>query len=436
MFSKWPHTFPFAILATIIVLANGFVCFTYFTARNLRTVTNKFVISLAICDILIGTVYIPFQIIHYEEDPRTRNQLLGPISYYVSGFAGFGVLFNLVALTYERYVAIFLGLRYFEVMNHRKVKMIMVIAWSATILVTFIPLGWQFTEKNKQLQHIYQCILLTIVILVNALVLAIYIQIFKASHLHLSRLSRRLSEIANQKEPTDSGDVQPGDVAEMLGNKKVLPRSISVTSESSAKRLLHRNNNDSRSRMEVIFKSLPPSTKSHAFNGSPSTTSCLLQKSPSAVSHLSNGHLSTTSSMLHGSPPTVSRMPHESPSIVSRMFSGSPRKSCHGERRSSTRSSRKIFLMEVKATKIIAIIFLINCICWIPVIIINICDVISSSNFDEYLPKVLLTVSKYFFVINSAINPFIYGLCKRDFRKAIQRRFCDRKRRERMKAYI
>ena len=183
MFTHWPHTLPFAIIAAVILIANLYVCFIYFTSRMLRTFTNKFVISVAICDIMVGTIYIPFWII-YKEGLNKDEAIL--LAGYFNCFAAFGVLLNLMALTYERYVAIFKGLYYFSILTEQKVNVIIASVWLITLIATFIPLAWKFLNcANCGL--IYQAVLIGVVIISILGVLAVYLRIFKVSHFQTSR---------------------------------------------------------------------------------------------------------------------------------------------------------------------------------------------------------------------------------------------------------
>eukprot|EP00112_Aurelia_sp_Birch-Aquarium-sp1_P014362 Seg3095.1 transcript_id=Seg3095.1/GoldUCD/mRNA.D3Y31 product="Octopamine receptor beta-3R" protein_id=Seg3095.1/GoldUCD/D3Y31 len=79
-------------------------------------------------------------------------------------------------------------------------------------------------------------------------------------------------------------------------------------------------------------------------------------------------------------------------------------------------------VIEIKAAKTIGLIFFLNCICWLPIIIINMCDVVSSNGHAVYIPAQVIIASQYIFALNSMINPLIYAVFKKDFRKVIKRR--------------
>ena len=169
---------PFIIISILIFFGNLFVCLLYFHNRILRTITNQFVVSLAVCDILIAVIFIPLYIINRSFDN------------YVAAFSSFGSLLNLLALTYDRYVAIFNAMRYHEIMNQQKVRLLMIEVWSMTLTITFFPLPWELTLPNMDYLHwkrIYGGILTSMIILIMTLTCAAYLRIFQINRYHLKK---------------------------------------------------------------------------------------------------------------------------------------------------------------------------------------------------------------------------------------------------------
>ena len=169
---------PFILISILIFFGNLFVCLLYFRNRILRTVTNQFVVSLAVCDILIAVIFIPLYIINKS------------FVNYVAALSSFGSLLNLLALTYDRYVAIFNAMRYHEIMNQQKVRLLMIEVWTMTLTITFFPLPWELTLPNMDYHHwkrVYSGILTSMIILIMTLTFAVYLRIFKINRYHLKK---------------------------------------------------------------------------------------------------------------------------------------------------------------------------------------------------------------------------------------------------------
>eukprot|EP00795_Rhopilema_esculentum_P008329 gene8329-14293_t len=173
------------------VFGNSLVIYLYFVDRALRhKQANRFVISLAFCDLLVAVIYIPHQIFQ----TAIQKAVPVPISGYVTSIAALGSLWNLAALTYDRYVAVFDCLRYEQVMRPKKVTKFMTAIWISDFFITLLPLSWKFLVSpatNDLLLHCYQFILVTIMIAVHVVLFAVYVRLFITNRHHLSFLHDR-----------------------------------------------------------------------------------------------------------------------------------------------------------------------------------------------------------------------------------------------------
>ena len=78
----------------------------------------------------------------------------------------------------------------------------------------------------------------------------------------------------------------------------------------------------------------------------------------------------------------------------------------------------KIFLQEIRVAKVIAIIFIVNALCWMPIVFINIADALGHT---DIINGDLLLASDLLFMINSLLMPYIYAFCKKDFKDALKK---------------
>lgn len=144
----------FVILSSLIVAANVTVCALVYRRKSMRTYTNGFVVSLAFSDLLIGSVLIPAALV-------TPDSVV--MGYLVSITLLSGV-FNLVAVTFDRYVSVLKALQYENIMRKYFTRMV-ISSWLLALFVSFIPLIWStdttmLVHKVYVLSEIGLCVLL------------------------------------------------------------------------------------------------------------------------------------------------------------------------------------------------------------------------------------------------------------------------------------
>lgn len=57
--SLWTSLIFFFLIAILAIFGNGLVCAAFATNKRLRILTNYYVVSLAVSDILVGSFNIP-----------------------------------------------------------------------------------------------------------------------------------------------------------------------------------------------------------------------------------------------------------------------------------------------------------------------------------------------------------------------------------------
>lgn len=122
---------------TIVVVAVGgnlTVCYVVFAYQRLRTVTNYFIVNLAISDILMAVICIPFTFI--------ANLLIGywpfgaamcPLVHYLQVVTVLLSAFTLVAISLDRFVAIICPLR--QKLTARQACVVIIAIWVLSLLV-------------------------------------------------------------------------------------------------------------------------------------------------------------------------------------------------------------------------------------------------------------------------------------------------------------
>ncbi|KAK3745321.1 hypothetical protein RRG08_012901 [Elysia crispata] len=118
------------------------------SSHHLRTVSNLFIISLSVADILVATVVMI---------PATLNQVYGQwvldpafCSFWTSCdvmLCSASVL-NVCAISFDRYLAIISPLRYKSLMTFRRATVLLLMLWILSVLSSFMPIknGWHIPQ--------------------------------------------------------------------------------------------------------------------------------------------------------------------------------------------------------------------------------------------------------------------------------------------------
>ncbi|XP_036381240.1 adenosine receptor A2b [Megalops cyprinoides] len=137
------------IIAVLSIAGNVLVCWAVAINTTLKNATNYFLVSLAVADILVGCLAIPFAItisIGLESD------------FYGCLFLACFVLvltqssiFSLLAVAIDRYLAVKIPLRYKELMTGKRAREIIAILWILSFVIGLIPfLGWNKKQTACQ----------------------------------------------------------------------------------------------------------------------------------------------------------------------------------------------------------------------------------------------------------------------------------------------
>ena len=100
----------YVIIAILAVFGNGLVVGSFIRHSRLRTITNFFVVSLSVADILVGVISIPIWIsmLLYSSGGPT----LQTVYYVLDLFAGSCSILHLVAISLERFFAVVYPIRH------------------------------------------------------------------------------------------------------------------------------------------------------------------------------------------------------------------------------------------------------------------------------------------------------------------------------------
>lgn len=135
------------LIAAFSVLGNVLVCWAVCLNSNLQSITNFFVVSLAVADIAVGVLAIPFSIVISTGFCSNFYGCLF-IACFVLVLTQSSI-FSLLAIAIDRYIAIKIPLRYNSLVTGQRAQGIIAICWVLSIIIGLTPMmGWHKQEKN------------------------------------------------------------------------------------------------------------------------------------------------------------------------------------------------------------------------------------------------------------------------------------------------
>lgn len=160
-------------IAAAIVIINSVVLFLFIQKKNLRTVSNYPLFSLAICDLVCGFLAIPLFIVSYKGliTSESIGFYVGFFLVVIHNFIAILSVFHIVVLTAERYLAIKFPLKH-RSLGRNYMRKMLVGGWICSLLVSCIPFTWadkmypEFQPESRKLTLGF-----TIICLVFALML-------------------------------------------------------------------------------------------------------------------------------------------------------------------------------------------------------------------------------------------------------------------------
>ncbi|XP_042621295.1 neuropeptide FF receptor 1 like 1 [Cyprinus carpio] len=100
------YILSYLLVLLLCVVGNGLVCLVVIRNRNMRSVTNLFILNLAISDLLVGIFCVPTTLIDSLISGWPFSQITCTISNLIQGMSVSASVFTLVAIAVDRFMGI------------------------------------------------------------------------------------------------------------------------------------------------------------------------------------------------------------------------------------------------------------------------------------------------------------------------------------------
>ncbi|CAH1798848.1 unnamed protein product [Owenia fusiformis] len=134
----------FVVIVTLTILGNALVCLAILLNRTLQRTTNYFILSLAVADLLLGIIVLPFSAILTSSKQWYFGIVWCNIDLSFDVMLCTASILNLFMISLERYFAITSPMTYQRYLTFRKVLIAIALVWVVSFLSSFVPihLGW------------------------------------------------------------------------------------------------------------------------------------------------------------------------------------------------------------------------------------------------------------------------------------------------------
>jgi hypothetical protein len=151
-----------SIMGFIIIAAlfgNLLVIVSVMRHRKLRVITNYFVVSLALADMLVALCAMCFNAsVELTGGTWLFGYFMCDVWNSLDVYFSTASILHLCCISVDRYYAIVQPLDYPLIMTHGKLAIMLAVVWCSPALVSFVPifLGWYTTEEHLEFRKNHQ----------------------------------------------------------------------------------------------------------------------------------------------------------------------------------------------------------------------------------------------------------------------------------------
>ncbi|XP_041030279.1 D(2) dopamine receptor A-like isoform X2 [Carcharodon carcharias] len=370
------------LLIFVIVFGNVLVCIAVSREKALQTTTNYLIVSLAVADLLVATLVMPW-VVYVEVVGEWRfSRIHCDIFVTLDVMMCTASILNLCAISIDRYTAVAMPMLYnTRYSSKRRVTVMISIVWALSFAIS-CPLLFGLNDSDTRDDAI--CTIINPDFVVYSSIFSFYIPFIVTLLVYVQIyvvLRKRRKRVNTKRSSRFESEIR-APLKEAVNHQEDLEMEMMSSASPPLEKPKHK--------MVNRQLTVPPPSKHGA-------SSCMPSPGGSPVKGEKNGH-----------PKDITKAPKafEIQSLP------------NGKTRTSLKSLSKRKLSqqkEKKATQMLAIVLGVFVICWLPFFITHI--------LNMHCTKCLISPAMYSAVtwlgyVNSAVNPIIYTTFNVEFRKA------------------
>ena len=414
-----------AIIITVSIIGNSMVCIAFKVNEHLRTVSNSFILSLAVSDLITTIFVMPWDLeLMLKNNTWSYGEPFCKFYTTVYLLSAPASTLNLLAVSIDRYRLIRDPFAYKRQTTPFRAAMVIIFIWLYSTIMAFLPwMGWKESPplptpnctviSNASnvcwftIAWEYSFMMSVLNFVIPPLIMSvIYFKIFQIAKGHIRRI-HRLESITLNGRASLSGTVNSTN-----NNSR---RSSRAGSCSPVQLEMHLNGNHT-----FLSPPLPIDGKDGHANHKMKHADNKNEHANANIQHerMNNEHAKVESEH------EKMILAHERKDSTHSNRDVTRRKS-NGKRKSRTFSINGTSMMRknVKAAKSLAIIVGTFFLCWYPFTIVSMAiNTVCRSNPDcNLLPIYVERLLLIFGFLNSMLNPFLYALHNKEFKKTYKR---------------
>ncbi|NXJ03483.1 DRD2 protein, partial [Odontophorus gujanensis] len=394
------------LLIFVIVFGNVLVCMAVSREKALQTTTNYLIVSLAVADLLVATLVMPW-VVYLEVVGEWRfSRIHCDIFVTLDVMMCTASILNLCAISIDRYTAVAMPMLYnTRYSSKRRVTVMIAVVWVLSFAIS-CPILFGLNKADEK-----ECIIANPAFVVYSSVVSFYVPFIVTLLVYVQIyivLRKRRKRVTTKR----SSHGLDSDTQAPLKDKCTHPEDVklcTVIVKSNGSFQVNKRKVEAESHIEMemeMVSSTSPPERTIAKPAAPSnhqlvvpvaSNRCTLD-SPGKVEK--NGHAKEN---LHTAKVfEIQSMPN-----------GKTRSTLLKAMNRRKLSQQK----EKKATQMLAIVLGVFIICWLPFFITHILNM----HCDCNIPPAMYSAFTWLGYVNSAVNPIIYTTFNIEFRKAFMK---------------
>ncbi|XP_062844341.1 dopamine receptor D2b [Trichomycterus rosablanca] len=398
------------LLIFVIVFGNVLVCMAVSREKALQTTTNYLIVSLAVADLLVATLVMPW-VVYLEVVGEWRfSKIHCDIFVTLDVMMCTASILNLCAISIDRYTAVAMPLLYnTRYSSKRRVTVMISVVWVLSFAIS-CPL--LFGLNNTATRDDAVCEIANPAFVVYSSIMSFYVPFIVTLlvYVQIYVVLRKRRKRVNTKRSCRRADAEPQPA---LKEKCTQPEDVKLCT--------------------VIVKtngSLPGKTKKPPMIKEESGVEMALMASPSPPEKTKLGVTTTVNALANQSPSGEEwqangeeknghakdvQVPAGAKAFETQTLSNGKMLTTITKPMSKRKISQQ---KEKKATQMLAIVLGVFIICWLPFFITHILKTHCTSC---YVPLEMYNAFTWLGYVNSAVNPIIYTTFNVEFRKAFMK---------------